>query len=79
MQDIPLSRDHPLDSGFGVSLVSVQCDGTTTIQRLDSGESFTAKPGEYFPGAFGTLGLQLLSASPESSEIVLRRKWSEPK
>jgi hypothetical protein len=77
MRDIPLSHEHPVDSDLGVRFVSVQGDGTTIIRRLDSGESFEAKPGEYFVGAFGNIGLQLLSASPDKSEIVLRSRWAE--
>lgn len=76
-RDIRLSREHATDSQLGVRLVSVEEDGTTTIEVLRSEESYQARPGEYFTGAFGNRGLQLISASPKQFEVVLRRRWAE--
>ena len=77
MRDVLLSHDHAVDSDLGIRFVSVQGDGTTTIQRVDSGDLFEAKPGEFFSGAFGNVGLQLISVSSDQSEIVLRRRWAD--
>ncbi len=75
-REFRLSRDHDTDPGTGVRLIFVQADGTTTIEVRDSGDKYEAKPGQYFPG-FGTVGLQLISASPEQCEVVLRRSWGK--
>ena len=76
-RDIELSLKKATDLQLGVRLVSVATDGLTTIEVLDTRDSFQARPGEYFVGAFGNEGLELVSASPERSEIVLRRRWAE--
>ena len=64
----------------GVRLHSIAPDGTATIELLSSGEKLAAKPGEFFVcRAFGTQGLELVSASPEKGEVVLRQRWAESK
>ena len=74
---IHLSPKHPTDSGAKIRLVSVASDSATTI-RLDSGEQLSAKPGEYFVCVqFGSVGLQLVSASPQTGVAELRQSWSE--
>ncbi len=76
-REIQLSPKHPTDSGTRIHLVSVASDSTTTI-RLDSGEQLSAKPGECFACAqFGTQGLELVSATPDTGEAHLRLHWSE--
>jgi hypothetical protein len=72
-REIHLSPKHPTDSDAKIRLVSVASDSTTTV-RLDSGEQLSAKPGEHFAyEQFGSHGLQLVSASPETGAAELRR------
>jgi hypothetical protein len=76
-REIHLSPKHPADSDAKIRLVSVASDSTTTI-RLDTGEQFSAKPGEYFAcEQFGSHGLQLVSATPQSGAAELQQRWSE--
>ena len=76
-RQIHLTRKHPADPGAKILLVSVAGDSTTTI-RLDSGGQMSAKAGDYFIcEQFGSHGLQLISASPESGAAEFQLSWSE--
>jgi hypothetical protein len=77
IRKIHLSPNHPADSDIKIRLVSVGSDSTATI-RLDSGQQLTAKPGEYFAcEQFGSQGLKLVSASPETGAAELQLTSSE--
>ncbi len=79
MREIRLSPDSDTDAELRVRLVSVKEGGITTIELLDSGQRYTAKPGEFYVGAFGNIGLQLISASSEPAAAVLMRRSGETK
>jgi hypothetical protein len=65
--------------GQAVRLISIAPAGAATIELVETGQRFSAAPGDFFSGAFGTEGLQLVSASPEKREVVLRRRWADTK
>ncbi len=79
-REVALSPKHPEDDFINARLVRVARDGTTTIEVIESGETLTAAPGQFFvSGAYGTVGLQLLSASADRNEVRLLRAWCETK
>jgi len=80
VREVVLSEKHSEDAFLGARLVQIAKDGTATIEVTETGERLTAAPGEYFvSGAYGTEGLQLLSASAEKNEARLVRAWAEIK
>jgi hypothetical protein len=79
-----VSRDVPMSVGqsvkldvYPVRLVSVATSGSATIELVGTGRQFKATPGEYFSGAFGPEGLQLVSSAPAKGQAVLRQRWAE--
>ena len=70
-REIHLSAQQPMDVDSEIRLVSVADDSTTTI-RLSTGETLSGKPGDVFSPA-----INLISASPKTSEAVFRLTWSE--
>jgi hypothetical protein len=80
-RDITLSGVQELALGTQhVRLVSVAPGGSTTIELVPAGQKLTATPGDFFVSeVFGTQGLQLLSVSPDTNEVVLRQRWADTK
>ncbi len=78
-RDVALSIGREVAIGtLTVRLVSVAPDGAAAIELLGSPQRFTAKPGDYYVSeALGAQGLQLLSASPEKKEAVVRQRWAD--
>jgi hypothetical protein len=73
---VVLSQKHPVDDFINARLVTIAKDGATTIEVAETGERLTAAPGEYFvSSAYGTEGLQLVSASADRNEAHLVRSW----
>jgi hypothetical protein len=75
-REVVLSQKHPVDDFINARLVTIAKDGATTIEVAETGERLTAAPGEYFvSSAYGTEGLQLVSASADRNEAHLVRSW----
>jgi hypothetical protein len=75
-REVVLSLKHPEDDFIKAKLVTIAKNGTTTIEVTETGERLTAAPGEYFVSSvYGTVGLQLVSASADRNEAHLVRSW----
>ena len=79
-RDIVLSERHREDTFLQARLISIAEDGTTRIKVMASGEEIEASVGSYFVGtnnAYGTQGLELVSASKSTGVACLRRTWCQ--
>ena len=81
-RDLSLSPAH--EAGIGgqhkLRLIDIGQDGTTTIELSWTRERLTAKPGEFFVSdAFGTHGLELVSASSGTGQAFLKQRWAVAK
>jgi hypothetical protein len=77
---ITLTRDAPGDAELGIHLLRVEPDGTTVIKVDKTGETMTARPGEYIRGdqrPFGRIGLFLQSSESDGQSAVFIRNWAE--
>ena len=73
-----VSLKHPFDESQTIELISINEDESATIRTLNSNETLTAKPSEYFIGKdFGSFGLRLISITQERQEIQLKQNAPE--
>jgi hypothetical protein len=72
-----LNPDAPDEAKLRVHLVRVDPDGTVVINVRGS-ETFSAKPGEAFRGAFGERGLSVSKSDPATQTATLMRMTAEP-
>ena len=84
-REIVLRRDAR-DPKLGVQLLRVEPDGAAVIHVDRTGETLSAKPGEYFLGdyhaphnvrTFGEHGLHVATSDTVMQTAVLVRAWSE--
>ena len=83
---ILLTAEAPRDDIRGIQLLRIEEDGAAVIHVDETGETLSARPGEYYLGryggpynkrTFGEQGLRLATSDPAAQTAVLIQVWAD--